>query len=138
MMQPHITAQLCKALSLPKRVEIVNLLLEEKRLNMGQIAEAIGMERSLLTHHVTALESAGLVTRTKDPVGNNNGNAPLCYVWVELVIAGNQEVLAQMHAAFSMAQLHRQFAGNIRMRDRMAREPYGLSEMERVLNCGQP
>jgi MarR family transcriptional regulator for hemolysin len=33
----------------------------------GEIAEAVGIEGPTLTHHLNRMESAGLVTRTRDP-----------------------------------------------------------------------
>lgn len=93
-MQPNITAQLCKALSIPARVQIVNLLIDRKRLHMGAIAEAVGIEPSLATHHVDMLERAGLVRRVKQRATG------VGFIDVELVVDGNVEVFGQVHAAF--------------------------------------
>ncbi|HMJ16099.1 MAG TPA: MarR family winged helix-turn-helix transcriptional regulator [Polyangiaceae bacterium] len=35
--------------------------------NQRELAEAVGIEGATLTHHLTAMEDGGLITRTRDP-----------------------------------------------------------------------
>jgi DNA-binding transcriptional ArsR family regulator len=55
------------ALSEPKRYGIVCLLASrDEDLSCGAIGSSIGLSASLVTHHLSALEAAGVVERRKN------------------------------------------------------------------------
>ena len=62
--------------------------------NQRQLADAVGIQGPTLTHHLNAMESAGLLTRRRDP---ENRRVHL----VELTTAGDQLFLALREAAMS-------------------------------------
>jgi len=62
--------------------------------NQRQLADAVGIQGPTLTHHLNAMESAGLLTRRRDP---ENRRVHL----VELTTAGDQLFLRLREAAMS-------------------------------------
>jgi MarR family transcriptional regulator, transcriptional regulator for hemolysin len=62
-----------------------------------ELAEAVGIQGATLTHHLNAMESAGLVTRQRDPQNRR------LHV-VELTPAGNALFLRLREAAISFDQ----------------------------------
>lgn len=65
--------ELFKALGSETRVEILKLLLEEKRMSMNQIASRLDLTGGALTAHIRKLESCGLITVTASTTGHGNG-----------------------------------------------------------------
>ena len=59
-----------------------------------ELAEAVGIQGATLTHHLNAMESAGLVTRRRDPANRRN------HV-VELTAAGEELFRRQLDAALA-------------------------------------
>ncbi len=51
-----------KALSAPMRLKIMDLIYENERMSMNNLAEALGLTNSAISMHVGKLEDAGLVT----------------------------------------------------------------------------
>lgn len=47
------------------RVGIVNLLMEKKRLSVGQIADRFELRQPTITHHLQYLKEAGIVDSVK-------------------------------------------------------------------------
>jgi len=62
--------------------------------NQRQLADAVGIQGPTLTHHLNAMETAGLLTRRRDP---ENRRVHL----VELTTAGDQLFLRLREAALS-------------------------------------
>jgi MarR family transcriptional regulator, transcriptional regulator for hemolysin len=62
--------------------------------NQRQLAEAVGVREATLTHHLNAMEKAGLVTRRRDPLNRR------IHV-VELTEAGDRAFLALREAAIA-------------------------------------
>jgi MarR family transcriptional regulator for hemolysin len=52
--------------SLPVWLVLVTLK-SQQVANQRELAEAVGIQGATLTHHLNAMESAGLVTRRRDP-----------------------------------------------------------------------
>ena len=73
---------------------IVSRLLGEEWRAQQELARAIGIEGPTLTHHLDALEEAGLVVRTRDP---NDRRA----VRLELTDAGRQKHAELMQAVIA-------------------------------------
>jgi MarR family transcriptional regulator for hemolysin len=74
-------------------VWLVLISLKSRQLaNQRELAEAVGIQGATLTHHLNAMESAGLVTRRRDP---DNRRVHL----VELTAAGDALFLRLRDAA---------------------------------------
>ena len=54
-----------KVLSDPTRLSVLKLLIEQPR-NVGELIALLGLEQSLLSHHLQVLRKTGLVTSTRD------------------------------------------------------------------------
>ncbi len=65
--QPDDLCRVARALSSPKRVEILRLLGEHNILNVGEIAAAIDLPVSSTAVHIVTLEEAGLIATEKQP-----------------------------------------------------------------------
>jgi DNA-binding transcriptional ArsR family regulator len=63
-LQPDHCAEMLKALAEPLRLRIVDVLREKPR-NVSEIAEALGVEVMIASHHLGILKNAGLVERQK-------------------------------------------------------------------------
>jgi MarR family transcriptional regulator for hemolysin len=79
--------------SLPVWLVLVNLKMRSIA-SQRELAEAMGIRDATLTHHLNAMETAGLVTRTRDPVNRR------IHV-VELTPAGESSFLQLRSAAMS-------------------------------------
>ena len=74
---------------------LVLISLKSRHLaNQRELAEAVGIQGATLTHHLNAMESAGLVTRRRDP---DNRRVHL----VELTAAGDALFLRLRDAALA-------------------------------------
>ena len=62
----HEIVRVLAALSDVNRYRIVELLADEGELSCGGIASALGLSASLISHHLSVLESACVVQRRKD------------------------------------------------------------------------
>ena len=60
----ELHADLLKALSHPKRLEVVNLL-RDKGLNVGEMQEMLGLPQANLSQHLMVLREAGVVKTEK-------------------------------------------------------------------------
>ncbi len=67
MSETEQTCTVARALSSPQRLAILDLLNRHQILNVGEIAEAIGLPVSSASHHITILEKAGLISSEKQP-----------------------------------------------------------------------
>ncbi|MBO6109026.1 MAG: winged helix-turn-helix transcriptional regulator [Eubacterium sp.] len=77
----HITSlseglDLFKALGSEVRINIINLLLENKQMNMNEIATSLNITGGALTSHIKKLESCGLIQVSSESAGH--GNQKLC------------------------------------------------------------
>lgn len=73
-----------KALGSDIRVEIIKLLLEEKDMNMNELAAKLNITNGALTSHIKKLESCGLITVSNESAGH--GNQKKCSVHVDKVL----------------------------------------------------
>jgi DNA-binding transcriptional ArsR family regulator len=60
------TAELFSSLSDPNRVRIISALLENEELNVGALAECLGMSISAVSHQVSSLRQMRLVRTRKE------------------------------------------------------------------------
>lgn len=62
----HEIVRVLAALSDVNRYRIVELLADDGELSCGAIAGALGLSASLISHHLSVLEAAGVIKRRKD------------------------------------------------------------------------
>lgn len=75
---------LFKALGSDLRIQIVNLLLQNKEMNMNELASSLGITAGALTSHIRKLEESGIVTVSQEHGGH--GNQKLCRVDVDKIL----------------------------------------------------
>ena len=94
----HITqldeaAELFKALGSDIRIQIIKLLMVHKRMNLNEIATALGITNGALTSHIKKLENAHLITINSESTGH--GNQKLCSLCLDKLLIdfeGNESV----------------------------------------------
>ena len=85
--------KLFKALGSEVRVEIIQLLLEKKEMNMNEIASSLGITNGALTSHIKKMEECGLVKIMTDSQGH--GNEKKCRVNVDRILIDVEPVDAE-------------------------------------------
>ncbi len=73
-----------KALGSEVRINILKLLLQNKEMNMNELASSLGITNGALTSHIKKLEEAGLVAVLTERLGH--GNQKLCRIAVDKVL----------------------------------------------------
>lgn len=73
-----------KALGSDVRIEIIKLLLENKEMNMNELAGKLNITNGALTGHVKKLEDAGLISISNEI--NGHGNQKKCSVHVDKIL----------------------------------------------------
>lgn len=76
--------ELYKALGSQLRIEIIQLLLENKELNMNEIAARLGITNGALTSHIKKLEECGLLSVLAEHGGH--GNQKICRVNTDRIL----------------------------------------------------
>ncbi len=76
--------ELFKALGSDMRVQILDLLLEEKQMSMNQIAARLNITNGALTGHIRKLESCGLISISNDSA--SHGNQKLCSLTTDRIL----------------------------------------------------
>jgi len=64
----EMQAELCKTLSNPKRLEILDILREEKEISVNRLAERLEIPKANTSQHLAVLRQAGVVTTRKDGI----------------------------------------------------------------------
>ena len=73
-----------KALGSELRINIVKLLLENREMNMNELASALGITNGALTSHIKKLEESGIIQILAERGGH--GNQKLCRVAVDKIL----------------------------------------------------
>mgnify|MGYP002795105828 FL=1 len=73
-----------KALGSELRINIVKLLLENREMNMNELASALGITNGALTSHIKKLEESGIIQVLAERGGH--GNQKLCRVAVDKIL----------------------------------------------------
>ncbi|MCC8066617.1 MAG: winged helix-turn-helix transcriptional regulator, partial [Clostridiales bacterium] len=73
-----------KALGSEIRIRLVKLLLENKEMNMNELASHLGITNGALTSHVKKLEESGIVSIMNEHAGH--GNQKVCRVNVDKIL----------------------------------------------------
>ncbi|MBE5866348.1 MAG: winged helix-turn-helix transcriptional regulator [Lachnospiraceae bacterium] len=85
----HITSldaglELFKTLGSEVRIEIIKLLLENKQMNMNELASCLNITNGALTNHIKKLESCGVITTSNESTGH--GNQKLCSLRLDKIL----------------------------------------------------
>ncbi|WP_257883267.1 helix-turn-helix transcriptional regulator [Hymenobacter sp. DG01] len=59
-------AFILKTTAHPTRIAIVQLLASQESLSVGEISETLGVEQSLLSHHLTGMKLKGILSSSRD------------------------------------------------------------------------
>lgn len=76
--------ELFKALGSDMRIQILNLLLENKRMSLNQLAARLNVTNGALTGHIKKLESCGLITISNDSAAH--GNQKICSITTNKIL----------------------------------------------------
>lgn len=85
----HITSlndglEIFKALGSNVRVEILNILLENKNISLNELASRLNITNGALTGHIKKLESCGLITTSNESAVH--GNQKICTVHLDKIL----------------------------------------------------
>ena len=85
----HITSlddgvELFKALGSDVRIQILNILLENDRMSMNQLATQLNLSNGALTGHIKKLEECGLISTSNESA--SHGNSKLCSVIQDKIV----------------------------------------------------
>ena len=61
-------AELCKTLSNPKRLEILDILKERQEISVNDLAELLEIPKANTSQHLAVLRQAGVVNTRKDGI----------------------------------------------------------------------
>ncbi len=64
----EMQAQLCKTLSNPKRLEILDILREEGEITVNALAELLEIPKANTSQHLAVLRQAGVVNTRRDGI----------------------------------------------------------------------
>ncbi|MEZ4386230.1 MAG: metalloregulator ArsR/SmtB family transcription factor [Candidatus Krumholzibacteriia bacterium] len=64
----EMQAQLCKTLSNPKRLEILDILKAEHEITVNGLAEKLEIPKANTSQHLAVLRQAGVVTTRRDGI----------------------------------------------------------------------
>jgi DNA-binding transcriptional ArsR family regulator len=64
----EMQAELCKTLSNPKRLEILDILKEENEISVNSLAERLEIPKANTSQHLAVLRQAGVVSTRKDGI----------------------------------------------------------------------
>ena len=64
----EMQAELCKTLSNPKRLEILDILKECKEISVNSLAELLEIPKANTSQHLAVLRQAGVVNTRKDGI----------------------------------------------------------------------
>jgi len=64
----EMQAELCKTLSNPKRLEILDILKERQEISVNSLAELLEIPKANTSQHLAVLRQAGVVSTRKDGI----------------------------------------------------------------------
>ncbi|MDD3278969.1 MAG: winged helix-turn-helix transcriptional regulator [Lachnospiraceae bacterium] len=76
--------EIFKALGSELRIRIIKLLLENKEMNMNELASSLGVTNGALTSHIRKLEESGIINVLAEHGGH--GNQKVCRVNVDKIL----------------------------------------------------
>lgn len=85
--------ELFKALGSEVRIDIIKLLMENKTMNMNELATSLKITNGALTGHIKKLESCGIVSTANESMGH--GNQKICSLRLDKILIDIQPSNAQ-------------------------------------------
>ena len=85
--------ELFKALGSEVRIDIIKLLMENKTMNMNELATSLKITNGALTGHIKKLESCGIVSTANESMGH--GNQKICSLRLDKILIDIQPSGAQ-------------------------------------------
>ncbi|MBE5907302.1 MAG: winged helix-turn-helix transcriptional regulator [Lachnospiraceae bacterium] len=85
--------ELFKALGSEVRIDIIKLLMENKTMNMNELATSLKITNGALTGHIKKLESCGIVSTANESMGH--GNQKICSLRLDKILIDIQPSSAQ-------------------------------------------
>lgn len=85
--------ELFKALGSEVRIDIIKLLMENKTMNMNELASSLKITNGALTGHIKKLESCGIVSTANESMGH--GNQKICSLRLDKILIDIQPSNAQ-------------------------------------------
>ena len=85
--------ELFKALGSEVRIDIIKLLMENKTMNMKELATSLKITNGALTGHIKKLESCGIVSTANESMGH--GNQKICSLRLDKILIDIQPSSAQ-------------------------------------------
>ncbi len=85
--------ELFKALGSEVRIDIIKLLMENKTMNMNELATSLKITNGALTGHIKKLESCGIVSTANESMGH--GNQKICSLRLDKILIDIQPGSAQ-------------------------------------------
>ncbi len=76
--------ELFKALGSEIRIDIIKLLIENKSMNMNELASSLKITNGALTGHIKKLESCGIVSTSNESAGH--GNQKICSLRLDKIL----------------------------------------------------
>ena len=76
--------ELFKALGSEVRIDIIKLLMENKSMNMNELATSLKITNGALTGHIKKLESCGIVSTANESMGH--GNQKICSLRLDKIL----------------------------------------------------
>ena len=76
--------ELFKALGSEVRIDIIKLLMENKTMNMNELATSLKITNGALTGHIKKLESCGIVSTANESMGH--GNQKICSLRLDKIL----------------------------------------------------
>jgi len=64
----ELHARVCKTLSHPKRLEIIDLFRDEKEMGVSEIAEKIGITKANVSQHLSLMRQQNIVKTRRDGI----------------------------------------------------------------------
>ena len=64
----ELHAKVCKTLSHPKRLEIIDLLRDEKEMGVSEMAEKLGIMKANVSQHLSLMRQQNIVKTRRDGV----------------------------------------------------------------------
>lgn len=76
--------EIFKALGSEVRIEIIKILLENRGMNMNELASRLNITNGALTNHIKKLEDCGIVSISNESAGH--GNQKKCSVYLDKIL----------------------------------------------------
>jgi ArsR family transcriptional regulator len=97
----EMQAQLCKTLSNPKRLEILDILREQGEITVNALAELLEIPKANTSQHLAVLRQAGVVNTRRDGINvfyslRSNRISEACALTRQILVERLEDQMAMM------------------------------------------